>query len=83
MTIKKALEMIQNLRNCELKTLEIFVDEDDLDSKIRRIAKGKAIYLKHILHEIRPKLFPCKHPKQIQDIDPDGNRYCTGCNQNL
>lgn len=83
MTIQKALEMIQNLHNCELQTQKIFKGNDSLENKIHLIAKGKADYLENILSELDPETFPCEHPNKLHDVDPDGNLYCMGCNQNL
>lgn len=82
MSIEKAIEMIQNLRNAELETVKIFSASDNVDKNMQLISKGKADYLEQILHEIEPKTYPCTHPKMWQDIS-EGQLYCTGCNQNL
>lgn len=42
----------------------------DDDIKILRLVRA----------EIQPK---CAHSKKDQDIDPDGNLYCMGCNLDL
>ena len=83
MTIEKAIEMIQNLRKCELESIKIMIGVGSIENKIQLICKGKADYLGKILHEIEPKIFPCEHPKKLRDIDPDGIIYCMICNQNL
>lgn len=79
MTIKKAIEMIQNLKKCELGTIEIFSGADKIESDMRLICKGKADYLERILVEIQPK---CQHPRKMRD-KTDGVWYCMNCNQDL
>ena len=39
-------------------------------------------FFKQLLHKSE-KQIKCKHPKKFRDVDPDGNLYCTGCNQDL
>jgi len=82
MTVQKAVEMIQNLMNCELEAIKIFRGTEFFDKNMQLIAKGKADYLEQILHQIEPETYPCNHPKKWQDVC-DGQLYCTGCNQNL
>lgn len=82
MTIEKAIEMIQNLRNAELETIKIVGDRDKITKDISLIAKGKAEYLGNILEEIEPEIHTCSHPKKWHDVS-DGQLYCIGCNQNL
>ena len=82
MTIEKAVEMLQNLRNAELETVKIFGENDNICKTMTRVCQGKADYLEKILHEIEPETYPCTHPKKWNDIS-DGQLYCTGCNQNL
>ena len=79
MTLKKAIEMIQNLKNCELVATTIFSGYDKIDSDMRSISIGKADYLEKILSEIQPT---CKHPKNMRD-KADGIWYCMNCNQDL
>ncbi len=66
MTIEKAIEMIQNLRNAELETIKIVGKNDKITKYISSIAKGKADYLGKILEEIEPKTYPCLHPKMAR-----------------
>ena len=79
MTVKKAIEMIQNLNNCELEASKIFSGYDKIESDMRSISKGIADYLEKILGEIQPK---CKHPKKMRD-KADGVWYCMNCNMDL
>ena len=79
MTLKKAIEMIQNLRTCELGSIEIFSGYDKIESDMRLVCKGKADYLQRILEEIQPN---CKHPKKMRDKASE-IWYCMNCNQDL
>ncbi len=96
MTIKNAIKMIENLRDCEVQTIKIF-DESSYDDRysvdrirkgMARVSQGKADYLAKILSELQtvkmqrlPK--KCNHPKKDQDVTSDGQRYCINCNANL
>ncbi len=80
MTVKKAIEMMQNLQKCELESIKIFFGNGKIDSDIRLICKGKADYLEKILKEIQPN---CKHPKKMRDRTQDGQWYCMACNMDL
>lgn len=82
MTIEKAVEMLQNLRNAELQTIKIFGSSDTICTNVCLVARGKADYLNKILEEIEPETYPCMHPKKWNDVS-DGQLYCMGCNQNL
>jgi len=79
MTLKKAIDMIRNLNNCELAATKIFSGHDKIDSDMRSISKGKADYLERILSEIQPK---CKHTKNMRDKAGE-IWYCMNCNQDL
>ena len=79
MTVKKAIEMIQNLRSCELEAIRIFSGYDKIESDMQLISKGIADYLQRILEEIQLK---CKHLKNMRD-KADGIWYCMNCNQDL
>lgn len=36
------------------------------------------------LESVRKELIPnCNHPKDMQDVDSNGNRYCMDCNWDL
>ena len=36
------------------------------------------------LESVRKELVPkCSHPKNMQDVDSNGNRYCMDCNWDL
>jgi hypothetical protein len=96
MTLKNAIEMIRNLRNCEVEAVRIFND-DPYDNKyaivrIRKsmanVSQGKVDYLAKILSElqtIKMKRLPkkCNHPKKDHNMTSDGQRYCMNCNANL
>jgi len=69
MTIKKAIEMLQNLRNAELETIKIFGESNNICNTMTRVSQGKADYLEKILHEIEPKTYPCSHPKKCMSVD--------------
>jgi len=44
-------------------------------------SKQNEIYaLNLIKNELIPK---CNHPKKMQDVDSNGNRYCMDCNWDL
>ena len=79
MTLKKAIDMIQNLKKCELEAIKIFSGFDKIDSDMRSISKGKADYLEKILGEIQTK---CNHPKKMRD-KAKGVWYCMNCNMDL
>lgn len=38
---------------------------------------------RHLLPEQHRTKIVCRHPKKDHDIDPDGRKYCMGCNANL
>ena len=82
MTREKAVKMLQNLRNCELGTIQIFGNDTTISQNMQLVAKGKANYLDQILHEIEPQTYPCSHPKIWNDVC-DGQLYCMGCNQDI
>ena len=79
MTLKIGIDMIQNLKKCELEAIKIFSGYDKIESDMRLIGKGKADYLERILAEIQPK---CKHPTNMRD-KADGVWYCMNCNLDL
>lgn len=82
MTLNKAVEMLQNLRNCELGSIGIVGNDYSITKTMQLICKGKANYLEKILQEIEPQTYPCDHPKDMHDYC-DGQMYCMNCNQNL
>jgi len=82
MTLGKAVQMIQNLRNCELGSIDIVCNDYPVTKTMQLICKGKADYLEKILHEIEPQTYPCSHPKKLHDFC-DGTWYCMECNQDL
>lgn len=96
MTLKNAINMIENLRNCEIKAVKIFTDDPldenssagDIGKRMARISQGKVDYLDNILLEIKSvkiqKLAKkCRHPKKDQDVTSTGQRYCMNCNADL
>ena len=81
-SLDKAVEMLQNLRNCELGSIDIFDGNDSITKKMQLICKGKADYLEKILHEIEPQTYPCECPENMNDTCA-GQKYCMSCNRDL
>jgi len=82
MTLDKAVEMLQNLRNCELGSIDIIGNDHSVTKTMQLICKGKADYLEKILHEIEPQTYPCNHPEKSRDCC-GGQWYCMDCNLDL
>ena len=41
-------------------------------------------YLEKVLEMLQtPKGKKCRHAKKYQDVDPQGKKYCTNCNETL
>jgi len=96
MTLKDAIKMIRNLRDCEVQTVKIFNEEpyderysaDRIRKGMARVSQGKADYLAKILSELQTIKIQrlskkCSHPKKDQDVTSDGQRYCMNCNADL
>lgn len=96
MTLKNAIQMIGNLRDCEAFAVKSFTEEpfdekyavDRIRKDMALISQGKVDYLASILSELQtvkmqrlPK--KCSHPKKDQDVTADGQRYCMNCNADL
>lgn len=96
MTLKNAISMIENLRDCEVFAVKLLSTEpfddrhsaDRIRSNTARIAQGKVDYLGKILAELEPvKMLrlakKCRHPKKDHDVTSDGQKYCMNCNSDL
>lgn len=96
MTIKNAINMIRNLRDCELVAVKLFSERrfgsthstDQIMGNTARIAQGKADYLGKILAELETvKMLrlakKCNHPTKDHDVTSDGQKYCMNCNSDL
>lgn len=91
MTLKKAIKILDWLIEQEINLAEGFANSKkswnrDFDC-MRDLAKSLSdskMYeikaLKIIKNELIPK---CSHPKDMQDVDSNGNRYCMDCNWDL
>ncbi len=77
MALDKAVEMIQNLRNCELGSIDIVGNDYSITKTMQLICKGKADDLEKILHEIKPQTYPCDHPRKLHDFCNE-QWYCMG-----
>jgi len=54
---------------------------------LRDLAKSLSDSIKNeieVLQILKKELVPkCNHPKKMQDMDANGNRYCMNCNMDL
>lgn len=91
MTVKQAIKILDWLIEQETNRAEGFVDtknswNQDFDCT-RDLAKSLSDSKKYeieALNVIKNELVPkCSHPKKMQDVDPNGNRYCMNCNWDL
>ncbi len=91
MTTKKAIKILDWLIEQETIRAEGFVDPKhswnhgfdcmkDLVKSLSDSIKNEVMILQILKKEIIPK---CSHPKKMQDIDSNGNRYCMDCNWDL
>jgi len=91
MTVKKAIKILDWLIEIETNRAEGFVDpkhswNHGFDcmrglGEIFANSKKKDI---EVLQILRKELVPkCNHPKKMQDVDSNGNRYCMDCNLDL
>jgi len=91
MTLQKAIKIIDLLIAQEEKLAKGMTDpvkpwnqgNDGIQSLANTIAENmqaEILALAEIKRQIIPK---CKHPKKMQDIDGNGNRYCMNCNWDL
>jgi hypothetical protein len=91
LTLKKAIKILDWLIEQENKLSQGFVDvkkswNQDFDCA-RDLAKSLSDSKRHeieTLQIIKNELIPnCSHPKDMQDVDSNGNRYCMDCNWDL
>ena len=89
MTIQKAINVLdyflqgkkgqkQNLLDFEKKLDQGVVL--DLSRVLDQNINDEILLIKTILNQL---IIKCRHPKKFHDLDPERNRYCTICNQNL
>lgn len=91
MTLKKAIKILDWLIKQQTNRMKGFTDSrkvwnQDYDF-MRDFAKSLSDSIQsevQVLQILRKELVPnCKHPKKMQDIEPNGNRYCMNCNMDL
>jgi len=87
MTVKKAIKMLDWWIDQRKQATEQFKNNWDYKTEVEDVAKTMLKSDETVIYNletIRAELVSnCKHPKKSQDIDPDGNRYCTNCNLDL
>ncbi|MHA7648068.1 hypothetical protein [Nitrosopumilus sp. S4] len=91
MTIKKAIKILDWFIELQKNRSEGFADPQKLWNQnhdfMRDFAKSLSDSIQNeveILQILRKELVPnCKHPKKMQDMDSNGNRYCMNCNMDL
>ncbi len=87
MTIKKAIKILdwwidqkeQGIQRLH-REWEFSNDAHGIGKTLLEVDKTIISNLETIKKELIPK---CKHPKNMQDVDPKGNRYCMNCNWDL
>ena len=87
MTVKKAIKILdwwikqKTLGMEKLQKAWVFSDDTHGMGKIL-LDVDKTIIAN--LESVRKELIPkCSHPKNMQDMDSKGNRYCMNCNWDL
>lgn len=91
MTTKKAIKILDWLIEQQTNRAEGFVDSKHSWNQgsdcIGDLAKSLADSIQNeiqVLQILRKEIVPdCKHPKKMQDVDANGNRYCMNCNMDL
>lgn len=91
MALKKALVMLDFLIQYETKMHNAMSDPSKSwntgSDNIRNLAKTLSDCHNcnlRVLNIIKKELvIKCKHPKKMQDVDSNGNRYCMNCNWDL
>ncbi len=88
MTVQKAIKILDWLIERESKLVKGFVDTKhswnhgfdcarDLAKSLSNSIKNEVEVLQILRKELVPK---CSHPKDMRDVDSNGNRYCMDCN---
>ncbi len=91
MTIKKAIKILDWLIEQETSRAEGLIDPKhswnqgfdcmrDLSKSLSDSIKNQVTILQILKKELVPK---CSHPKEMRDVDSDGNLYCMDCNWDL
>jgi len=98
MTVKKAIQILDALIECKhdsktrmLSPEKLWNREEDSAKKLARTIAENLQNDVEWLQAIKRQLLPeqhrtkivCRHLKKDQDIDGNGQKYCTGCNLNL
>ena len=87
MTIKKAIKILdwwieQKSHGIE-KLQKEWIFSDDIHGVGKTLLDADKTIVTN-LELIRKEIIPkCNHPKKMQDVDSNGNRYCMNCNWDL
>lgn len=89
--MKKAIKILDWLIEQETSKAEGFLDPKKLWNQdfdfMRDFAKSLSNSIQNevkVLQILRKEIVPnCKHPKKMQDMDSNRNRYCMNCNMDL
>lgn len=87
MTIKKAIkipdwQIKQKTQGMEKLQKELVFSNDTHDMAKILLDVDKTLIAN--LESVRKELIPnCSHPKDMQDVDSNGNRYCMDCDWDL
>ena len=98
MTVKKAIShidlLIQDKQDLKMKMIGPVLPLPIPGDTVNRFDRAMGSMLEkdiECLQSIKRQLLPeqhrtkivCRHPKKDHDVDPNGQKYCTGCNANL
>ena len=91
MTTKKALQIIDYVLERKIQVKSGYLDPEKSWNKGTNVVSGFSKQIAKIIEDdvkilsfVRKELIPkCNHPKEMQDIDSKGNRYCMNCNWDL
>jgi hypothetical protein len=98
MTVKKAIShidlLIQDKQDLKMKMIGPVLPLPIHGDTVNRFDRAMGSMLEkdiEWLQSIKRQLLPeqhmtkivCRHLKKDHDIDPNGQKYCTGCNANL
>lgn len=98
MTVKKAIShidlLIQDKQDLKMKMIGQVLPLPIPGDTVNRFDRAMGSMLEkdiECLQSIKRQLLPeqhrtkivCRHPKKDHDVDPNGQKYCTGCNANL
>lgn len=91
MTVKKAIKILDWLIEQQTSRVEGFADPSRLwnqdNDMMRDFVKSMSDSIQNeiqVLQILRKEIVPnCKHPKKMQDVEANKNRYCMNCNMDL